>query len=223
MNLPPSHIRRTPDEIINEHDDMDSVGHMFRAKSWLDYYDRNKQFSVLLYICIEARYAIEYLLFEELVISTGANLSREEYEKCLRSPTKLSKMIDNLCPDYEKLKLFTEAVVKLEPQAPKLNHWAPNKLMKSWGIFSKFLHWVGSRNKTSQNDEWKKLSVEKISSEVNSIWDKMCSGQSGILHPDQMHSEINDIWVKYRDGKITLETAIFEMNYLKPILHAKYA
>jgi hypothetical protein len=222
MNLPPTHIGRTPESIISEHGDMDSVGHMFRAMSWLDYYDRNKEFSVLLYASIEARYSIEYLLFEQLVLSTGANLSREDYEKCLKSSNSLKKTIDRLCPYYEKLSNFTVAITELDVNAPKIVQWSPKELMKSWGILSERLHWVGQRHETTQNDFWLSNSLNRIKDVVNPIWEKMTSGRSGMLYPNDMRTEGREIWNKYESGKITLETAKFEMNILKPMLDKKY-
>src|ERR1041384_7581865 len=102
MNVP-SHINRKPEEIILRDSYLDSVGYLYRAVSWLDYFQRINHFPALLYACIEGRFGIEYLLFEELVMGTGAKLSREDYEKCLTQGTKLKKAIDRLVPDYNKL------------------------------------------------------------------------------------------------------------------------
>jgi hypothetical protein len=78
MNLPPSHIGRNAADIIERQSYFDSVGYLYRAVSWLDLFERSNAWPTLLYACIEGRYGIEYLLFEELVVGTGANLSRED-------------------------------------------------------------------------------------------------------------------------------------------------
>lgn len=130
--LAPSHINRNAEEIIRQNSYLDSAGYLYRAVSWLDYFERIDHFPALLYACIEGRFGIEYLLFEELVIGTGTNLSRQDYEKCLKEPTKLKKAIDRLIPDYEKLQQFTSIVVILEARVPKLIYWEPRELMKSW-------------------------------------------------------------------------------------------
>ena len=149
--LAPSHINRNAEEIIRQNSYLDSAGYLYRAVSWLDYFERIDHFPALLYACIEGRFGIEYLLFEELVIGTGTNLSRQDYEKCLKEPTKLKKAIDRLIPDYEKLQQFTSIVVILEARVPKLIYWEPRELMKSWGKLSEYLHWLGAKSETTRS------------------------------------------------------------------------
>ena len=133
MNAPP-HINRTPEQIIGENSYLDSVGYLYRAVSWLDYFRRIDHFPALLYACIEDRFGIEYLLFEELVMGTGAKLSRQEYEKILKQGgTNLKKAIDRLVPDYKKLQQFTSAIISIQPGLPSVVFWDPAELMKSWG------------------------------------------------------------------------------------------
>ena len=73
--LPPSHTSRTPEQIVSEKIYFDSAGYLYRAMSWIDHFERNDHFVSLLYACIEARYGIEYLIFEEIIISTGADFN----------------------------------------------------------------------------------------------------------------------------------------------------
>ena len=152
---PPSPIGKSAEEILDFSDYLDSVGYLFRAVAWLDYFKRSGQFPALLYASIEGRQGIEYLLFEQLIIGTGANLQQEEYERCLKNRTRLSKIIDQLIPDYAKLQEFTSVVVSLQSGTPNLVHWNPKNLMKSWGELSNYLHWMGAKNRTTEVDNWK--------------------------------------------------------------------
>lgn len=221
--LPPAHIGRSPEEIISQNSHFDSLGYLYRAVSWLDYFQRTDHFPALLYACIEGRFGIEYLLFEELVIGTGANLSRGDYEKCLKERTKLSKAIDRLIPDYEKLQQFTSALVALEPRLPKLIYWQPRQLMKSWGDLSEYLHWLGARNETTELASWRAKAYEDAKKTLMPIWEKITSGQSGFMHPDNMKSEIREVWLDFKSEETDLEGAKIRMNILKPMLLEKYA
>lgn len=221
--LPPTHIGRNPEEIIRQNSYLDSVSYLYRAVSWLDYFQRIDHFPALLYACIEGRLGIEYLLFEELVIGTGANLSREDYETCLKERTKLSKAIDRLIPDHEKLQQFTSVIVALEPRLPKLIYWQPRQLMKSWGDLSEYLHWFGARSETTELPSWRATVCADVKKTLIPIWEKMTSGQSGLMHPDNMKPEIREVWLDFKNGKTDLEGAKIRMNILRPILLAKYA
>lgn len=88
----PNHRGKSPEEIV-EIEFYNSASYLFRAMSWLDYHKRTRQFSSLLYACIEARQGFEYLLFELLIISTGANLLVEQYLNCVNEKNIFKKTI----------------------------------------------------------------------------------------------------------------------------------
>jgi hypothetical protein len=217
----PSQINRTPEEIIQENSYLDSAGYLYRAVSWLDYFQRIDHFPALLYACIEGRFGIEYLLFEELVMGTGAKLSREEYEKCLKEGTKLKKAIDRLVPDYKKLQQFTAAIISIEPGLPKLIFWEPAELMKSWGTLSKYLHWFGASIETTEIASWRAAACTEVSQVLDQIWQKMSSGQSGIMQPENMNAEVREVWLDFKIGKIDLDGAKIRLDLMKPVLRAK--
>ena len=157
MNGPPDHRDRDPEEITGEKLHFDSVGYIYRAMSWLDYFERTNLFTALLYACIDARMGIEHLLFEELVMSTDGQLSREDYERCLGNRMKFAKLIQQLDPDHERLQHFTRAVLELMRQrynVPTLVFWKPRELEKTWGKLSKYLHWSGAKTETTDKSDW---------------------------------------------------------------------
>ena len=223
MNLPPQTTGRSPEEIITKDSYFESAGYLYRAVSWLDHFERESKPPALMYACIEGRYAIEYILFEELVLASGAKLSRTDYERCVREPTKLAKAIARLTPDYEKLQSFTKAAVSLNPGAPNIIYWEPNKLMKGWGQLSQYLHWVGHRLETTEEDKWKREALVNVKAVLLPIWEKMSSGPSGYLLPSEMHPEILEIWNDFKADRIDLEGATIRMNLIKPLVQSKYA
>jgi hypothetical protein len=218
----PSQVNRSPEEIIRENSYLDSAGYIYRAVSWLDYFQRIDHFPALLYACIEGRFGIEYLLFEELVIGTGAKLSRQNYERCLKEGTKLKKAIDRLVPDYKKLQQFTSAIISIEPGLPKLIYWEPAELMKSWGMLSKYVHWFGASIETTEIASWRSAAYTEVEQVLNPIWQKMTSGQSGIMHPDNVMPEVREVWLDLKKGKIDLEGATIRLQLMKPVLSVKY-
>lgn len=220
--LPLTHIGRNPEDIINQNSVLDSTGYLYRAVSWLGYFEQIDHFPALLYACIEGRFGIEYLLFEEIIIGTGLNLSRQDYEKCLKEPARLSKTIDRLIPDYEKLQEFTSALMALDPRLPKLIYWNPRDLMKSWGKLSEYLHWLGARGETTELSSWRQKAYVDVKQTLDPIWKKITSGQSGLMHPDNMNPEIREVWIDFKNGMTDLEGAKIRINILKPMLFERY-
>jgi hypothetical protein len=217
----PSYKGRSPEEIITKEKYFQSSGYFFRAMSWLDYAKRTDEVSALLYACAEARMGIEYLLFEELVVSTGASLTEDEYEQCLKDRTKLHKTLGKLVPDYEALQKFTGALLASEPALPRQVVWNPKELMKSWGKISELLHWHGARNLTTENPEWRSESYIKLEGTLKPLWDKIISGQSMIMAPEGMKPDIRKLWDSYLAGDIDIEGVRIRAAILKDAYHAE--
>jgi len=218
---PPTTTHRTPEQIVKENLYFDSAGYMFRAMSWLEY-SADDVFPSLIYSSIEARLGIEHLLFEELVISTGANLTKADYERLLRDG-KLEKAIQRLSPDYQKLQEFTLAIVSVEPRAPRLITWDIRELMKGWGKLSAYLHWTGARTDTVEDPAWSAAARTELDMIIRPIWDKLMTAQSGIMHPSQMHLEVRAVWTDFRDGKIDISSVKTRLEILRPVLLQEYA
>lgn len=212
----PTYRNRVADHILGERLYYDSAGHLYRAASWLDHCERAPRFTTLCYACIEARLGIEYLLFEELIISTGASLSRDDYERCLKSRVGFAKIIAQLSPHHEKAQQFTRIVAEIEGASQVSVFWSPTELMKSWGKLSRYLHWSGSRLESTEDPEWLLSSFKEVKAIIVPIWTKMASGYGGLLHPSKMAPRVTSIWADFRDGKINEESAKIRLKIARP-------
>lgn len=218
------HRNRTPEDIVSKDLLFDSMGYLYRSISWLDYFERTDRVPAFFYACMEGRYAIEQLLFEQLVIGTGVRLLRSDYEACLKNRTKLSKMIDRLVPDFLKLQDFTSVVIDLDSKLPRVIFWKPKDLMKSWGRLSSHLHWLGASSETTENIEWKKGALNNAKEILMPIWEQYHSADCiGLMHPDDMEPEVNRIWLDFREGKIELESVRIRMRLIQPRLQQRLA
>ncbi len=217
MNTSPSNRNRTAEEITGENLYFDSVGYLYRAVSWLDHFERTPRFTSLLYACIEGRMGIEYLLFEELVISTGAKLSREDYGRCLKNRKSFAKLIRQLSPDHEKAQQFTHAILEIEPGAPTLVFWSPRELEKVWGKLSKYVHWTGARTETTEDPDWRKRVAQDVKEVLLPIWENMSSGQSGLLHPTNMKSHVREVWDDFKNDSIDINSVKVRLQLIRPI------
>jgi len=214
----PNHIGRTPEVIITEKSYLDSVGYLFRAVSWVDYFRRVDHFPALLYACIEGRCSIEYLLFEELVLCTGARLCRDDYERCVKERNSFDKLIKQLSPDYEKMQQFTSAVVAVDPRAPRLVYWTPSELVKTWGKLSRYAHWAGSRNETTEDPAWRAEALSQVASWLDPIWIKATSGRYGILHPNDMKPKAREVWEDFKGGRVSFEGLKIRLDLIRPLV-----
>lgn len=214
---------RNPEQILSEDLYFDSVGHVYRAVSWLDYFERTNLFSSLMYSCIEARMGIEHLMFEELVLSTGFRLDRDDYEKCLRSRLKFKKLIRTLNPHYEKLKEFTCVVLELlnvdtRGRTSQIVFWKIQELEKLWGKLSIHLHWTGASSETTDGPDWVNNTYEEIRDTVRLLWERMCLGPTGILHYRDMNPHVRDIWTDYSNDKIDIDSVRRRLLLVSPPL-----
>lgn len=201
----PEFRNRSLESIIADQIYFDSAGHTFRALSWLYVARTRSNASAFQYAALEIRFAIENLLFEEVVISVGTKLDRAEYEKCKGSSTKLKKILRRLNPDYDRLVKFTQTIFSANPQAPPFIVWDHNFLMKQWGKVSDFLHWQGTVDETVASQNWFEDGVKVVEEAALYIWHNMQSGYSGIMLPDKMQPEIKDYWEKYKRGEVTFK------------------
>jgi hypothetical protein len=163
---------------------------------------------------------IEYLLFEELVLSTGAKLSRKDYERCLKDRMKFSKMIRQLSPDHEKAQKFTSIVANIESgkrSVPNIIFWRPRELESAWGKLSKYLHWTGAHTETTKEPKWVDDAYSDAERVLMPIWEDMCSGHSGLLHPDNMTRATRVIWEDFRTGKIDSNSARIRLEIIRPL------
>ena len=201
------HRNRTPKEIISESVYFDGPGFMYRAMPWLDLADRSGHFAAFQYACIDARLAIEHLIFEQLAITAGDALDAEKYEHCVANPRKLDKLLQQIVPDYEKLQEFTQLVVSLSPGHLLLNHWDIKDLRKSWGRLSRYLHWTGAHPQTTEDPSWKAREIREAKAIIEPLWQKISSGHTGTLRPEDMKPPVRGIWAKFKTGEIDFESA----------------
>ncbi len=217
----PEYRNRSTDAIISEDVYFDSVGHTYRALSWLDIAKRNRNVSAFQYATLEVRLAIENLMFEEILMSVGHELDKAEYEKCKGSSTKLKKILRRLSPDYEKLVEFTRIINSVNPNAPPLISWDHGRLMKLWGKVSDFLHWQGTVDETYDSAGWFEDAIKLTEEAALHIWENLHQGYSGVLMPAKMQPEIRDYWEKFRNGKVDAKTVERIAGITLPVLNKR--
>lgn len=217
MIIAPNYRNRTPKEIISERIYHDASGFMYRAMSWLDVADRSGHFAAFHYACIDARLAIEHLIFEQLAITAGDALDAEKYERCVANPRKLDKLLQQIVPDYEKLQEFTKLVGSLSPGTPPVNQWDIRDLRKSWGHLSRYLHWTGAPLHTTENPSWQAQAIQEVKTIIEPLWQKMRSGHSGSIRPETMPGPVREIWNEFKDGQIDFESARIRLDVVRGI------
>ena len=188
---------------------------MFRAVSWLDMADQTRRFAAFHYACIDARLAIEHLIFEQLAITAGNDLDAEKYERCVDNPQKLDKLLQQFVPDYEKLQEFTKLVGSLSLGVPPVNQWNIKNLRKSWGQLSHYLHWAGDYRRTTENPLWQAQAIQDAKNIIEPLWQKISSGHSGSIRLESMPQPVREIWNEFRDGQIDFESARGRLNLVR--------
>lgn len=218
----PSHKGRSAEQIISEHIYHDAPGFSYRAASWLDLARRTDHFAALHYACIDARLAIEHLIFEQLAISAGADLDADAYQQCLAEPRKLDKLLNKIVPHYERLQAFTEIVQSLSPEIPPVNQWDIKELRKRWGRLSRYLHWMGAHPETTENPTWQAEAIQNAADIVDNLWEKISTGHSGSIRLDSMPSHVHEIWERFKAGEIDRESARTRLELVRPLTKRRH-
>lgn len=214
----PNFRGRTAHVIITENVFNDSVGYVYRALSWLDLAKREKSSPAFQYGAHDARQGIEQLLFEELVLSTGANLERSEYQKSLGNSTKLHAIIKRLSPDREKLGIFVKAVMETGNPKFELMVWDHKLLMNYWGVVSNYLHWAGAIDETINKLSWVETGIVQTEEACLYIWKNKTKKETGIMLPSDMHPEIAALWLRFKAGSIGEKEVKIACELLHPVL-----
>lgn len=199
----PTFRGRTAQAIITENIRNESSGYVYRALSWLEVAKREKSSPAFQYGAHDARQGIEQLLFEELVLSTGANLDRSEYQRSLGNSTKLHSIIKRLSPDRENLSIFVQAVMATEDPKLDLMIWDHKLLMKYWGTISNYLHWAGAIDETINKWSWVEAGIAKTEEACLYIWKNQTEKETGVMLPSDMHPEIAALWERFKAGSIS--------------------
>lgn len=214
----PNFQGRTAHAIITENVFNDSVGYVYRALSWLDMAKREKSSPAFQYGAHDARQGIEQLLFEELVLSTGANLERSEYKRSLGNSTKLHAIIKRLSPDREKLGVFVQAVMATGDPKFELMVWDHKLLMNYWGVVSNYLHWTGAIDETINKWSWVEAGIAKTEEACLYIWKNKTEKETGVMLPSDMHPEIAALWERFKAGSIGAKEVKIACELLQPVL-----
>lgn len=209
---------RTAHAIITENVRNESSGYVYRALSWLELAKREKSGPAFQYGAHDARQGIEQLLFEELVLSTGVNLNRAEYQRCLGNSTKLHAIIKRLSPDREKLSLFVQAIMATGDHQLALMVWDHKLLMNYWGTVSSYLHWAGAVDETINNWSWVKAGIEKTEEACLYIWRNQTEKGTGVMLPSDMHPEMAALWERFKTGSIGIREVKIACELLQPVL-----
>ena len=188
--------------------------------SWLDLAKRSGDFPAFYYACIDARLAIEHLIFEQLVICTGGKLDTIKYRRCVKNPKELDKVLQQVMPEYTKLQEFTKIVASLTRGMPPVNPWPIGDLRKSWGRLSRYMHWNGASSDTTDDSTWRTQAIEEVISIVEPIWQKVITGRSGAIQLESMPRPIWEIWDNFRSGKINSTSARIQLDLAKSVIPA---
>lgn len=214
----PSFTNRSPNEIVTEINFFESSGRAFKALSWLDYAKSNRNVSALEYAALETRLAIEQLLFEQLIVGVGTKLEAREYKKCTGNAKKLNEILERIIPRYERLIEFTKAMA---PDGIPITKWNNRALIEHSGKVSKYLHWSGGLDETTQASTWYEKGIAVVEAAANYIWQGLTTGNTAVMAINKFEPEIRELWDLYANGHITLECAVKRVEILEPILQAR--
>lgn len=212
---------KTAGQIVRRRYDTIHSTHIFKAVAWLDLAKREKDPDAIHHAAFQIRYGVEYLLFELLILSKGG-LSEPEYLECVADRHRMEKLLKSQELSYEKLAEFTRIVAAMSPGMPKIKIHKLRELMRTWGDASRYLHFVGSHDKTYGSLPWIEKAIQELSEVVRPLWEASTMHVGfGLSKPDTMPPEVLKTWEDFRDGKIDDSGVRMRLEIARPILRRR--
>jgi hypothetical protein len=221
----PEYTGYTAEEILAIKYVPDSAWHIHVALCWCDYAERKRSPQALHYAGYHLRTGIEHLWFDVLISAQGAHMSFSEYEECLRSTTKLYKLIDARSPSYVRFAEFTKLLASLDSIShPPSVIWDISRLKRIHGeCGGLLLHFQGVPERGYLGGAW-------IESRTRFLFDSACwifrtmqeRGNLVIYNPDGLKKpEVFSIWEQYRDARLSVEDATLRLRIIQPIVRKR--
>lgn len=178
--------------------------------------------TALVYAALEARNAIEQLVFEIVLLASGG-IDEETYRRCKKVDGAFL-VLKRVEPDYRKLVEFTRLCLRLQPGAPKVAEWDFSRLRRYMNELSAYCHFQGEPSKTVESEwnSWLASGVAKIE-EVFAMFLEQMAGTdgTGIIRKENMPPEVQAIWEEFRQERITVEQAKTRLQIIQPILRLR--
>lgn len=217
----PSHVNRTPEQIVSSNRLFDSAWHFWQALSWLDHAKRKINISALQYAALELRFGIEHLWFDIIVTAVGGKLDIGEYSRCKGDSTKMYKVLDRLSPDHAKLVRFTNITGSLDPHAPPLVEWDMPRLKRLHGEASQYLHFLGVPPETTDSPEWFVDGLTILETGSAYIWQRLTTARTGQLDIASMPPEVRDAWEGFRSDELSEDAVRTRLQLAQPVLRRR--
>ena len=126
--------------------------HIRQVKRWLEYDAGRELDSVLVYVALELRAAIERYFFDLLLILRENDISDAEAKKC-RSRRGIEALMKKSDKNYRKTLQFSVILAELTPDCPPLNSVNLAKLMRYRDDLSEFCHMQFRPENTYQSED----------------------------------------------------------------------
>ena len=164
---------------------------------------------------------IEHLWFDMVVTSVGGELDIREYAHCKGDSTKMYKVLDQLSPDHTKLVPFTNISSSLDRNLPPVTEWDMPKLKRLHGEISKYLHFFGIPNETTDSPEWFLEALTTIETGADYIWHNLTTTHTGQMKISSMPPAVRDTWEGFRTGRLDEESVRTRLHLAQPVLQKR--
>jgi hypothetical protein len=194
---------------------------ILQAESLSRFAKEHNSSTALVYSALEARTAIEQLIFSIIWLCRGA-VDDKTLAECKKTDG-LGRVLRQTEPDYRKMNRFMKVCLELESQAPNIIEWDMAILKRSWSDLSEYCHfqhpaqlWKGKMFAT-----WLSKGIAVVEKVFHYFETNMSRANTATFRRDSMPPEVVQAWEDFRDDRLNEADLKLRLQIMQPALRVR--
>ena len=177
--------------------------------------------TALVYAALEARNAIEQLIFTLIWLCRGT-VDDETLAEC-KGADGLGQVLKRTEPDYRKMIRFAKICLSLERDAPNIIEWDLKVLKRYWSAVSDYCHFQHPAHvgKGKNLNVWLSKGVALVEKVFHYFESNMIRAHTANWQRESMPPEVLGAWEDFRDGRLNESDLKVRLRIMQPALRAR--
>jgi len=188
-----------------------------QSESLLKIAEEKSSHTALIYAALEARNALERVVFELIVVACGAHPPEAIVEHCRRKDG-VFQALGKVIPHYRLHLEFTNLVLEVDDAPFRCAQLDIKRCKRLWSELAQYCHFIADPKKTidAEMQTWLAAGVAIVKEADAYLRTTLTRGQLSILPTQNMPPETKEIFEKFVIGKISKSQARRSLELLTP-------
>ena len=193
-----------------------------QSESLLDIAMHERSHTALVYAALEARSAIERVVFELIGAAINFQFTIKMLEEC-RKKDGVFRVLSSVMPDYRLHLQFTNLVLEVDDADFRCAELDIKKCRSLWSALAQYCHFLQDPKKTieAQMESWLAQGIATVKEANGYLRTLLTEGRLGVLPVANMSLETRTIFNKFVKGKIGRREARQSLELMTPGLRMR--